>query len=353
MFSQSLFFFFSLVFERIGTAVSLFPHVAFTVRDVNSVGFLEGHHDSILQHYEVRLISPGEKKEAEDQCAYWNAFMIENQHNTPSEIKLLQENTQSLLLPIIHNRSVIETSHGIVTTSSSLRTLVIVYGSLRGGKSAWKSLKRYVLDYYHADLALLSPPFETIEQQIYLGQYAKYIWEVEEYSDWSMVFDSAVNHPFEKGKWKELCNHGAAFLGSVSNCNAYDPLSGNSSAAILLALRHIAVQKIQSLRLQEKYDWFIYTRSDYIYLCSPPHLDLLPNSTLSIPKGEAYFGYTDRFLISPAGMIAEALNMTADIVNNYQEWIALLDSDTHSGKGVRMIEWSLKKCTSHSINTLE
>ena len=327
--------------------VTLFPHVAFTVRDVKSVGFLESHHDGILQHYEVRVNSPGEKKEAEDQCAYWNVFMTENQHNSPSEMKLLEENGQGISLPITNNSSIIDTTSSLGTvTRSSLRTLVIVYGSLRGGKSAWKSLKRYVLDYYRADLALLSPPFETVEQKIYLGQYAKYIWEIEEYSDWSVVFDSAVTNPSEKGKWKELCHHGAAFLGSVSNCNAYDPLAGNSSAAILLALRHIAIQKIQALRLEEKYDWFIYTRSDYIYLCSPPHLDSLPNSTLSIPRGEAYFGYTDRFLIAPASMIAGALNITADVVNNYQEWITLLDSDTHSGKGVRMIEWSLKKCTS-------
>ena len=270
--------------------------------------------------------------------------MTENQHNTPQEMKLLQENGQGLALPLANNMSSIETSVGVVTRSS-LRVLVIVYGSLRGGKSAWKSLKRYVIDYYQADLALLSPPFETLEQKIYLGQYAKYLWEIEEYSDWSVVLDSAVNNPSEKGTWTELCHHGAALLGSVSNCNANDPLSGNSSAAILLALRHIAIQRIQSLRLEEKYDWFIYTRSDYIYLCSPPHLDSLPNSTLSSPKGEAYFGYTDRFLIAPANMIAAALNITADIVNNYQEWITLLDSDTHSGKGVRMIEWSLKKCT--------
>ena len=223
-----------------------------------------------------------------------------------------------------------------------LRVLVIVYGNLLGNRSAWKSLKRYVIDYYQADLALLSPPFETLEQKIYLGQYAKYLWELEEHHDWSAVLDSAVNNPSEKGKWKELGQHGAAFLGAPVGPN--DPLSVNSTVNIL-ALRHIAMQRIQSLRLEEKYDWFIYTRSDYIYLCSPPHLDSLPNSTLSIPRGDANLGYTDRFLIAPANMVVAALNITADVVNNYQEWITLLDSDMKTEKGVRMIEWSLKKCT--------
>ena len=223
-----------------------------------------------------------------------------------------------------------------------LKVLVIVYGNLLGNKSAWKSLKRYVLDYYQADLALLSRPLETLEQKTYLGQYATYKWSIEENHDWNEVFDSTVINPSEKGKWKELGQHGAAFLGSSFGPN--DPLSINSTIN-LIPLRHIAIQKIQSLHLEEKYDWFIYTRSDYLYLCSPPHLDALPNITLSIPRGEANQGYTDRFLMAPATMITRALNITADVVNNYQEWIALLDADTKTDKGVRMIEWSIKKCT--------
>lgn len=223
------------------------------------------------------------------------------------------------------------------------RVLVIINGSLRGGKVAWTSLKRFVLDYYHADLALLSPPIEDDEQREYLGQYATYHWEVEDYDDWSVVLDSAVTDPLEKGKWKSLCSHGAAFLGSIiPHCNEDDRLSRNSTGGILLALRYIASEKLHSLRLEEKYDWFIYSRSDYVYLCSPPDLNSLRNDTVHIPSGEAYFGYTDRFLISPSSLIYRALNITSDIVNDYKWWINHLQ-DKKSDKGIRMIEWSLKK----------
>ena len=225
------------------------------------------------------------------------------------------------------------------------KVLVIVYGSLRGGPAAWASLNRFIVDYYKADLALLSPPITNALQMKYLGKRAKYTWPVHEYGlyDWGVVLDEAVTDANEKGRWMELCNHGASFLGASYHCNDGDALNANSSAGILLALRYLASVKIQKLRLEQEYDWFVYTRSDYVYLCSPPPIYTLRNDTMHIPRGESWFGYTDRYSITPSRLVLRSLNVTADIVNDWRTWVTILTTNPKEGKGLRMIEWCLGK----------
>ena len=57
------------------------------------------------------------------------------------------------------------------------RWLVIVCGTLRGGPMAWRSLQRYVLDHYRADLALIGPP-DNRSETAPLRSLATFNWNI-------------------------------------------------------------------------------------------------------------------------------------------------------------------------------
>jgi hypothetical protein len=83
--------------------------------------------------------------------------------------------------------------------------LVIINGQIRGGSIAWKSVQEHLLDFYHADLAFIGPPFTPTEDKdlIAFRNRAKYVWEQPELDDWGQVLDSIGNN----SSWRELCTH--------------------------------------------------------------------------------------------------------------------------------------------------
>ena len=72
--------------------------------------------------------------------------------------------------------------------------------------------------------------------------------------------------------------------------------------------------------LEEVYDWFVFTRSDFFYLCNVPSLNTLDRSCVSIPHGQDYGGFNDRFHIIPSGFVMKALNIATDLVENWHTY---------------------------------
>lgn len=229
------------------------------------------------------------------------------------------------------------------------KVLVIVYGTLRGGVLAWESFSEHVLDYYKADLALLTP----VNEHNYFDGRIKYDWRFDEREDWSKVFDETAGNEFVKTNWRSLCDgHEALVLeGMLSGCTT----SGlKNSGGIQLAMRELSRRHIEELRLNQQYDFFIFTRSDFLYVCLPPPISLLTSgmNQVLIPKGEAYGGYSDRLAIVPAGLILQMLNITVDVVNNFNEWIDIFDlhrggkdasplyRDHHAQAGIEFTLWA-------------
>lgn len=198
--------------------------------------------------------------------------------------------------------------------------LVIVNGQLRGGPIAWRSLEQYVLNYYNADLALIGPPLMKHETAVKkLVHRAKYVWVVEEYDDWGVVLDSIADNDTA---WRALCKLDPTtklapvkiqFLGGVKDCHA-------GSAGILLAYRYLTAQKLIEYGLLDSYEWFIYTRSDYVYLCHPPPLQSFSPFYVHMPHEEGYGGITDRHTYIPQHEILQVLNVSVDLVRNWKVW---------------------------------
>ena len=193
------------------------------------------------------------------------------------------------------------------SNTRSQKLLVVLIGQLRGGNYAWDSFSRYILDFYHADLALSGPvPKISLPTKF---QRAKYVW-YENTTDFGGILDIAGNGQ----SWRNLCISEVQFLGGIENClNG----TGGGSGGILLAYRFLAAQHIEKLNLISKYDWFMFSRSDYLYLCSPAPLNLFPPNAIYVPQGQRWGGYSDRHMLVSSHLALKALNITVDVTQNW------------------------------------
>jgi hypothetical protein len=64
----------------------------------------------------------------------------------------------------------------------------------------------------------------------------------------------------------------------------------------------------------DRYERFVITRSDFVWLCPHPPLSVLDRGSLWIPDGENYGGFTDRHLVVSREDAAAALSLIDDIL---------------------------------------
>lgn len=205
--------------------------------------------------------------------------------------------------------------------NSRKRVLVFLNGQMRGGEVAWKSLQKYVLDYYEADLAYIGPPLNRKGIGKNIARRMKWIWEYEDPEDWATYFVRPEHRENDLFTLRSICffrkgdDH---FLGGVK---LNDTCAHPGSAGMLLAYRRLALEKVIEKSLNSKYDWIIYSRTDYLYLCHPPSLEVFNEDFIYVPRGEEYGGITDRLHYIPAKLIIKALNITNDILSDPFAWL--------------------------------
>lgn len=184
----------------------------------------------------------------------------------------------------------------------NIKTLVILVGNARGGEETWGSMYKYLIDPYSADLALLFG--KTSDKSSSLYQKAKFIWEIEEYSDWWNYFKKFFsNRLYDVYKNNEIEGLG----GGIRNFRG--------SGAIIFAFRHFLKNNFKNELI--KYDRIILSRSDFYYIDYHP---ILTNDAFYIVDGERYGGVTDRHHIFPSSMLDEVLSINEflDSKENYQ-----------------------------------
>ena len=182
------------------------------------------------------------------------------------------------------------------------KTLIVLLGSARGGEETWKSMYKYLLEPLTADLALLFG--KTSDKKASLYKKAKFIWEIEEYSDW----------------WDYYTKYFSNRIYDIYKHNEIEGLGGGigkfrGSGAIIFALRHFLKNNFKNVLLN--YDRIILTRSDFYYIDFHPNLK---NDTFYILEGEGYGGVTDRHHIFPSSMTDKILSINEflDKKENYK-----------------------------------
>jgi len=224
----------------------------------------------------------------------------------------------AVLLNIIANVSVYRDRNqwmndsGNVTTNA---TLVVFMGQFRGSVIAWDSARRNLLETLNADVAVLTNT-STIPSN--LPFKINHFWSMHEYDDWGDALDEirARDCPeVPPDAWRRVCRHTEQLLSGVGR-NCGKPGSG----AINMVLRDFVLRNI--MPLLQKYEWFIVTRTDFLYAC-PRHLDpsRLRHDVVYVPRGEEYGGYTDRHVVAHRSIITRVLNLTSDLVCRPDIWI--------------------------------
>ena len=209
----------------------------------------------------------------------------------------------------------------------TLRTLVVVIGSARGGEETWRSMYTGLLVPFNADLAVhlgtreTLETLETTETSVVPSLYrqAKYVWGMPEYANWREYYESLwANGPdgAEGPEGTEGPNGPKGSEGPTGKRaiaamveNAATGMAGGidghpGSGAIICAFRHSLLREHDAVLAE--YDRIILTRTDYYYVADHP---VLPNDTLYVVEGEDYGGICDRHWVFPSSMRREVLGV--------------------------------------------
>lgn len=194
------------------------------------------------------------------------------------------------------------------------RVLVCVLASTRGHDVAWPSFERQVLEELDADLALAVTLDERYDYANPYWQRAKYRWTAPEPEDVGDEFDLAQRflwrrHDLPPPDWRSMLRVKGIWLGGIRSANPQP-----SHSAHLFFCRWLLLRGLQEDGVLSRYDRFVVTRSDFVWLCPHPPMSVLDRGSLWIPDGERYGGLTDRHLVVSREDVVTALSLIDDMV---------------------------------------
>src|SRR5205807_4608975 len=108
---------------------------------------------------------------------------------------------------------------------------------------------------------------------------------------------------------------------------------------LLIFYRWFLLKNLIDYNLLDKYDFFIITRSDYMYQLPHPHIELFSNDSIYIPNGEHYDGITDRHVVLPKKVIVQYLNILNEMVINGRGYNEKMSAWYHQ----RKIDWNIEQ----------
>lgn len=225
---------------------------------------------------------------------------------------------------------------------SSPKTIVFVIAETRAHALTWNSFKSNLLDPLRADLGLCVSVPSDYDFLNPFWQHAKYKKCCPDFSDFGEAFSEAqslelADHPDATGgNWRKLIGVRDQWLGGIKDIR---PQPG--SAGILIYFRWLLWTFIKEEGLLNKYDRFVITRSDFIWECPHPPLNLLHRSHIWIPDGEGYGGLTDRHAVLSAENIEAYLNIIKPVILNPEGLYAEMSG--HKG-------WNLEQFIKFSLN---
>lgn len=196
------------------------------------------------------------------------------------------------------------------------KTLVIILGSIQGGKNAWKSLLRNVLDVNQADLALLIGEISDAETDLpehhdILFERSRFIWYFEELDDWTTSLDM-VNGTDWRNKLP------SALIRPVG---------------LVLLHQWFLAQLVSEHRfLLQTYERFVITSSDHYYLC--PHvLSSLDDRHIWVPKEAEEKAVSSDHLVVASSDLLSALDVLPSVMGTPEQYMDILLGQTKNAVG--------------------
>lgn len=208
------------------------------------------------------------------------------------------------------------------------RSLVIVPITTQAETITWQSFKKNVIDVLNADLALCIQTPEDYDFANPYWQFAQYKWTTPRYEEWNSLLDEAQIIELQKlsrtakPNWRQLFEIQGNWLGA-----AHDGLTKRvGSGVILLYFRWLLLQHFQTERLLEKYDRFVITRSDFVWECPHPPLEILSPNNVWLGDAESWGGVSDRHTVLSRENIEDYLGIGKVILTEPEELLAEMRS---------------------------
>ncbi len=216
--------------------------------------------------------------------------------------------------------------------------LIIVLPETRGSDLTFDSFKTNFLDSLQADLCLCVGDSKREDRDNPFYKQAKYVWTFEEPSDWSELFDSAQKAKNYQGNWRQLLEIKELWLGEIKEGNVRF-----FSPAIQIYSRWFLKEQIIANNILEKYDWYIITRSDFIYEVPHIPMDCLDSKFIWVPDGEDYGGLNDRHTVVHRNDIINVLSIADPIIANPDQLYQQMSNRQ---------DWSMEKYVKFAFNNL-
>jgi len=193
------------------------------------------------------------------------------------------------------------------------RVLVCILASTRAHQLSFQSFKRHVLDELNGDLALAID--ENYHNENCFWQHAKYRWTAPGFGqDFGEAYDLAQRwlcqqHNVPPPDWRSMLQMKGIWKGGIKS-----PKPEPSASAIQPFCRWLLLQGLQQDGILDRYDRFVITRSDFVWLCPHPPLSILDRSAIWVPNGEDYGGLNDRHFVASRADVEDCLNVIEDVL---------------------------------------
>lgn len=194
------------------------------------------------------------------------------------------------------------------------KVLVCITAQARAGDLTWASFRANVLEPLGADLALCISESDSNNDLNPFWKEAQYKWTCREYNDYGDAFDEVQKEILGASilpEWRKLLSIPYQWLGGIKGDAAHP-----GPSAILIVYRWYLLRNILECGLLDVYEWFIITRSDFIWSYIHPPISYFDKNQIGIPYGENYGGYTDRHAVVHKTMLIRYLNIIHDIIVN-------------------------------------
>jgi hypothetical protein len=194
------------------------------------------------------------------------------------------------------------------------KVLVSLLAKTRAHELTFPSFKRRVLDELNADLALALTIDENYDYSNPFWQHAKYRWTAPDFDDYGDGFDFAQGwlcklRGVPPADWRSMLRIKGSWQGRIQS-----PDPQPSASSILLFCRWLLLHGLQQDDVLSRYDRFVLTRSDFIWLCPHPPLSVLDRGAIWLPDGEHFGGLTDRHLVVSRADVVNCLNVIEDVL---------------------------------------
>jgi hypothetical protein len=199
--------------------------------------------------------------------------------------------------------------------------LVCIFPTTRAHRVSFKSIKRHVLDELKADLALAVTIDENYDYENRFWQHAKYRWTAPNFDrDLGEAYDFAQSWACQQNNvpapdWRLMLQIEGVWQGGI-RCQSPQP----SHSAIFPFGRWLLLRGLQQDGVLDRYDRFVLTRSEFVWLCPHPPLSILDREAIWVPDGACttgwpdYGGLNDRHLVVSRADVVNCLNVIEDIL---------------------------------------